>query len=68
MLVDSLLGGTLQARFACANCGRVTEQPGPCHEPLRLVQGWRWLDNDAVNLVGSLAGALAATAGASLLA
>lgn len=68
MLVDSLLGATLQARFACANCGRVTEQPGPCHEPLRLVRGWRWLDNDAVNLVGSLAGALAATAGASLLA
>lgn len=63
MLVDSLLGATLQARFECPSCGRVMERPGFCHEPLRRVRGWRWLDNDAVNLLGSLAGALVAAAG-----
>ncbi len=63
MFTDSLLGATLQARYACPQCGRVMEHAGFCHAPVRLVRGWRWLDNDAVNLVGSLAGALVATAG-----
>lgn len=63
MFTDSLLGATLQARYACPQCGRFMEHPGFCHAPMQLVRGWRWLDNDAVNLIGSLAGALAATAG-----
>jgi uncharacterized membrane protein len=63
MLVDSLLGATLQARFACPICGRAAERPGRCHEPLRLIHGIRWFDNDAVNLAGTLAGALTAAAG-----
>jgi len=62
MFTDSLLGATLQARYACPQCGRVMEHAGFCHAPVRLVRGWRWLDNDAVNLIGSLAGALTATA------
>lgn len=66
MLVDSLLGATLQARFGCPRCGRVEERPGSCHEPLQRVRGWRWLDNDAVNLLSSLTGAIVATAGAAL--
>ena len=62
MLADSVLGATLQARYACPECGRILERPGFCHAPVRLVRGWRWLDNDAVNLLGSLCGALVATA------
>jgi uncharacterized protein (TIGR00297 family) len=62
MLADSLLGATLQARYACPDCGRVMERPGFCHAPTQHVRGWRWLDNDAVNLLGSLCGALVATA------
>lgn len=68
MVADSLLGATLQARYACGHCGRVTERPGDCHGPLRRVQGWPWLDNDTVNLLGSLTGALTAGAGARLWA
>lgn len=62
MVADSVLGATLQARFACPQCGRVMERPGFCHAALQLARGWRWVDNDAVNLLGSLAGALVATA------
>jgi uncharacterized protein (TIGR00297 family) len=62
MLADSLLGATLQARYACPDCGRIMERPGFCHAPTQHVRGWRWLDNDAVNLLGSLCGALVATA------
>jgi uncharacterized protein (TIGR00297 family) len=65
MLVDSLLGAALQARFACPVCGRVTEVAAGegCHGPVELVRGMRWLNNDAVNLAGALAGALLAGAG-----
>jgi uncharacterized membrane protein len=60
MLVDSLLGATVQARYACPSCGAVMERADPCHEPVELVRGMRWMGNDAVNLAGSLAGALVA--------
>ncbi|MGH7613888.1 MAG: DUF92 domain-containing protein [Gemmatimonadales bacterium] len=68
MLVDSLAGASLQACYACPapGCGAVTERPGQCHGTVELVRGVRWLDNDGVNLVGSLSGALAAAAGWSL--
>jgi uncharacterized protein (TIGR00297 family) len=65
MLVDSLLGAALQARYTCPVCGMITEQPRGerCHEEaVELVRGVRWLDNDTVNLAGSLAGALLAGA------
>lgn len=65
MLFDSLLGATVQARYACPVCGVVTERAAGegCHGPVSLARGLRWLDNDVVNLAGSLAGALMAGAG-----
>jgi uncharacterized protein (TIGR00297 family) len=65
MLVDSLLGATAQARYVCPVCGVVSERAAGegCHGPVSLARGIRWLDNDAVNLAGSLAGALLAGAG-----
>jgi uncharacterized membrane protein len=65
MLVDSLAGATLQACYVCSGCSAVTERPGHCHGTVEIVRGVRWLDNDGVNLVGSLTGALAAVAGSS---
>jgi len=58
MLVDSALGATLQGVYECAACGARTEaRDAVCHEPGRLIRGWRWLDNDAVNLAATLVGA-----------
>lgn len=58
MLVDSLLGATLQGKYECPACDARFERGGTvCHEPVRLTRGWRWLDNDAVNLAGALVGA-----------
>lgn len=68
MLSDSLLGATAQATYHCPVCGAVSERPGACHEPVRLVRGVRWLDNDAVNLAGTLVGATVACLGYRLLA
>lgn len=61
MVFDSLLGATLQGKFECPRCGARTELAGTvCHEPVRVVRGFAWLDNDAVNLAATLAGALVA--------
>ena len=58
MLVDSLLGATVQGVYECPQCAARSEREGTvCHEPVRLIRGWRWLDNDAVNLAATLAGA-----------
>ncbi len=64
MLADSLLGATVQGRFECPACSAQFERAAAvCHEPVRLIGGWRWLDNDGVNLAATLCGAAAAALG-----
>jgi uncharacterized protein (TIGR00297 family) len=58
-LVDSLLGATLQAGYYCPVCAVATETPRHgCGSTALLRRGYPWLDNDLVNLAGTLAGAL----------
>lgn len=58
MLLDSLLGATAQGQFECASCGARFERAATlCHEPVRRIRGYRWLDNDGVNLAATVAGA-----------
>jgi uncharacterized protein (TIGR00297 family) len=58
---DSLLGASLQVRRWCDRCGLATERDThTCGTPSRVVGGARWLDNDAVNAVGTAAGGLLA--------
>ena len=63
MLVDSVLGATLQGVFECPVCGARFERARTvCHEPVRHLRGLLWLDNDGVNLAATAAGAVAAAA------
>jgi uncharacterized protein (TIGR00297 family) len=59
---DSWLGATVQAIYYCPTCAKETERHPlhTCGTPTRLLRGWRWLNNDWVNFLCSLAGALAA--------
>ena len=60
-LFDSLLGATVQGIYYCDHCGKETERhTHRCGRPTRLVRGWRWLNNDVVNLAASAAGGLTA--------
>jgi len=64
MLADSVLGATLQGKYECPACDARFEHGNTvCHEPVRLARGWRWLDNDGVNLAATLVGAAAAVLG-----
>jgi uncharacterized protein (TIGR00297 family) len=61
-LVDSLLGATVQAIYYCPRCAKETEKSvHGCGTRTQQQRGWRWLNNDMVNFISSLAGALTAT-------
>jgi uncharacterized protein (TIGR00297 family) len=59
---DSLLGATVQAIYWCPACEKETERhpQHTCGSETRQFRGWRWLNNDWVNWLASLAGALVA--------
>jgi uncharacterized protein (TIGR00297 family) len=59
-ILDSLLGATLQGQFLCTRCGVFTENPRHCAGEAGLAsRGLSWIDNDAVNLLSTLAAAIA---------
>jgi uncharacterized protein (TIGR00297 family) len=61
-LFDSLLGATVQAIYYCDRCAKETERPlHHCGTETRRLRGWRWLDNDLVNLTSSAVGAAVAS-------
>jgi len=63
---DSILGAALQGQFHCPVCGKTTEKRYHCGRAAELCRGRAWLDNDVVNLAGTLLAALlmlAASAG-----
>ena len=59
-LFDSLLGATVQAIYFCPHCGKETEKHPlhTCGTVTVQVRGWKWLNNDMVNLFCSVAGAV----------
>jgi uncharacterized protein (TIGR00297 family) len=56
-LFDSLLGATVQAMYFCELDQKETERRiHSCGRATHLVRGYRWLDNDVVNLCASVFG------------
>ncbi len=59
MVLDSLLGATLQGRFRCAACGVESEcSVHRCGRRNAHIGGLSWLTNDGVNAVTTAAGAV----------
>jgi uncharacterized protein (TIGR00297 family) len=59
-LADSIIGGTFQSQYKCPGCGKTTERTHHCSgKQTTLITGYRWINNDVVNLVGSIVGAVA---------
>lgn len=66
-LIDSFLGATVQAIYAYPD-GRETERRvARDGRPTTFLRGWAWLNNDMVNLLSSVAGALIAVGVGALL-
>ncbi len=58
-LFDSLLGATVQAIYHCPQCDKETERHPvhTCGTETAQIRGWRWLNNDLVNLACAMVGA-----------
>ncbi len=62
-LFDSLLGATVQIMHFCPACQKETERRvHNCGTPTQRQRGRRWMDNDMVNFLSTLFGALVALA------
>jgi len=57
-LVDSLLGATIQIQYRCGICNIQTEKKTHCNNKTLKLKGSRFVNNDAVNFIGGLSGAL----------
>jgi uncharacterized protein (TIGR00297 family) len=58
-LADSLFGATVQATYYCPRHRKETENPvHRCGVRCRFRRGFAWMDNDVVNLLASVTGAL----------
>jgi len=65
--IDSILGATVQANYKCSRCGKITENRVHCGKPAKYMKGIRVIDNNVVNFMGSLTGAIVAMLLASFL-
>jgi uncharacterized protein (TIGR00297 family) len=60
-IADSVAGATVQALRYCSRCERYCEiDPHVCGSSAPIVRGLRAIDNDAVNAIATIAGALIA--------
>lgn len=56
--VDSFLGATVQAQNKCGVCSKITEKEIHCGVKSDFYKGYKWINNDFVNLFSGIAGAL----------
>jgi uncharacterized protein (TIGR00297 family) len=62
MSVDSAIGGAVQGRFLCPRCHEPSEwRVHRCGSPTEWKGGWKWLNNDGVNLLATALSCCAAS-------
>lgn len=54
---DSFMGATMQAVYKCKICGKTTEKRVHCNTETQLLRGIKYIDNNMVNLIATIAGA-----------
>jgi hypothetical protein len=54
------MSATVQGMYYCMTCGQETEhsEVHSCGTPTEFIRGWRWMNNDMVNLTANLIGGL----------
>ena len=55
-LFDSIIGGTIQARFICCATSGISEKMAINNRKGYLYTGWNWVNNDMVNLLSTICG------------
>ncbi len=60
-IIDSIVGGSIQAIYRCTQCGKLTEREFHCGKKAILVRGSAKVNNHVVNLIMSVSGASVST-------
>lgn len=60
MTIDSILGATIQSKYKCIVCGKLTENRVHCGETAEKVEGISFIDTHIVNLISTISGAIIA--------
>ena len=60
ILIDSVLGSLVQAKYKCYVCGKITEKTRHCDEATLHVGGIKLINNDAVNIISNFVTAILA--------
>ncbi len=52
-LIDSFLGATIEVKYKCSKCKKITERKEHCGKKTSYYQGIKWVDNNLVNLLSN---------------
>lgn len=52
-IVDTIFGSLLQVKYKCSECGKITEKKTHCNKETVYHSGFRFVNNDIVNLMAS---------------
>jgi len=58
--IDSIIGATVQGIYKCRVCSKITENRKHCGSPSIPVRGYKVIDNNVVNLIATICGAIVA--------
>ena len=61
VVFDSFLGSVLQVKYKCNVCDSLTEREVHCNTPTKKASGYRFFDNDVVNISSALFTAIIAS-------
>jgi uncharacterized protein (TIGR00297 family) len=61
-ITDSVIGATIQRTGLCESCGKITENSKHCGKPIKKLKGINFVDNNVVNFLSTLIGALSTLA------
>lgn len=53
-VIDSFLGSTIQVKYECTRCKKVSEKKSCCNKKTEKISGISWINNNAVNMISSL--------------
>jgi uncharacterized membrane protein len=51
------MGGLIQSRYRCVECGRLVEVRRHCGKPTQHLSGVPYINNDVVNILATIFGA-----------
>ncbi|MFY4776337.1 DUF92 domain-containing protein [Metabacillus sp. RGM 3146] len=57
-LLDTLMGGSIQVKYQCVTCGKITERPIHCGVKGKIAKGFAIFNNDMINALSIAAAAI----------